>query len=181
MRLQDPVSGRYKGIDYSIKHTTDKLGSSITVPGKAFALNAAGDKVLITNPSGVVVDKVPLKFTIADQDFGMTPTISDGGKTLQLKITEKNTLPPQPISALGWSMGQVESYDTEAELVAAHPELAKQIIHLHATDFAAGALIGGAVGFVLTLPAFGVGALVGAPIGGVIGLFVGHVVRDLMD
>lgn len=189
VRRSVPLTGSHGDIDFSTKHTNDRMGVATTLTGATFSLNDAGDKIRITDRSGTVIDRIPLNFAIDKRRFGMTPTFEDGGATLRIKITEVDSRPPRLLHTWGW-----ELYDTVAEPGyggGIHRGLAINMANVHATDFIAGAIIGGVIGFALVAVA-GPIAIVGAPIaviaavhgacvGGTIGLMMGYVVRDLID
>ena len=69
--------------------------------------------------------------------------------------------------------------------------LAINLANVHATDFVAGVIIGGVIGFALVAiagpiaivgaPIAAVAAVHGACVGGTIGLMIGYIVRDLLD
>lgn len=185
-----PLNGRHGDIGYSSKHTGDRMGVATTLTGATFSLNNAGDRIRITDSGGTVIDRIPLRFSINKRRFGMTPVISDNGTTLRIKITEVDGEPPLLLANWSW-----EVRDFPADRVygdaGVHRGLAISLANAHATDFIAGAIIGGAIGLALVVVAgpiavagagiAAVAAVQGAAVGGTIGLMVGCVVRDLID
>ncbi|MGV9817474.1 hypothetical protein [Nocardia xishanensis] len=146
------VRGVDHGVGYTAGPTSDGSGIVTTVDDGAFSLATDARTVSLTDATGRIVATLPLGFTAHGQTFGLTPQITDAGRTLTL------TPAGAPV-ATTQHLRQLVEYD---ETVARKQHNA-----------AVGALIGAGVGAVIGFFLGGVGALVTVPIGAGIGALIG--------
>ncbi|MCP2288687.1 hypothetical protein [Nocardia amikacinitolerans] len=146
------VRGVDQGIGYTAGPTSDGSGIVTTVEGGAFTLAGDARTVTLADASGRIVATLPMGFTAHGQTFGLTPRITDAGRTLTLT-------PAGAPAATTQHLRQLVDYD---ETVARKQHNA-----------VVGALIGAGIGAVLGFFLGGVGALVTVPIGAGIGALIG--------
>ncbi|WP_228785559.1 hypothetical protein [Nocardia cyriacigeorgica] len=147
------VQGAEQGIGYTAGPTADGKAVAATVDQGGFALAAGGTAVTLTDGTGRVVLTLPMAFVADGHKFGLTPQITDAGRTLTLT----------PVGAPAATTDRIASFvDDDAATLARKQHNA-----------GVGALIGAGIGAVLGFFLGGVGALVTVPIGAGIGALIG--------
>ncbi|WP_406231976.1 hypothetical protein [Nocardia sp. NBC_01009] len=145
------VRGIEQGIEYTAAPAADGPGAITTVAAGSFALTGDAQAVTLSDSAGNVVVTLPLAFQTVGAKFGLTPQISDAGRTLTLT----------PIGA------QVDTQQNAQFIDEADTLARKQY------NAGIGALIGAGIGAVIGFFLGGVGALVTIPIGAGIGALIG--------
>ncbi|MFE7798034.1 hypothetical protein [Nocardia sp. NPDC057440] len=145
------VRGVEHGIEYAAAPAADGRGVITTVAAGSFALTGDAQAVTLSDGAGNVVVTLPLAFQTAGAKFGLTPQISDAGRTLTLT----------PIGA------QVDTQQN-AQFIDETDTLARKQYNA-----GIGALVGAGIGAVIGFFLGGVGALVTIPIGAGIGALIG--------
>lgn len=140
------VQGQDRGVDYAVALADAGRSIVTTVTGGAFALDADGTAVTLTNEAGEVVASIPLTGQQQGRDVAIAADVAADGSALTLTPAAGSVGGIKDISAQEWFFAELQ----RASLGAA-----------------VGAVIGGLLGLlgiVTVIP--------GAIIGGVIGLLV---------
>ncbi|RBO93617.1 hypothetical protein [Nocardia puris] len=146
------VHGVDRGVTYAAAPTANGTGIVTTVTGGAFSVSGDAKAVTLTDAAGQVVATLPLGFHAHGQTFGLSPAITDAGRTLTLTPVNAPAATTQHLAQIA------EPDDTVAR---------KQY------NAGIGALIGAGIGAVIGFFLGGVGALVTVPIGAGIGALIG--------
>ncbi|NNH75088.1 hypothetical protein HLB23_35450 [Nocardia uniformis] len=138
------VRGTANGVGYSATITPDGRGVATTLDAGSFALTPDAAAVTIADRDGAVVAAVPLSFQVADHWIAVAPSIANQGTTLTLEPV--HAMPLRDVSAR-------ENWDAQVQ---------RGVF---------GALIGGTIGGLVTLPfwIFVLPPLLGIAIGAGIG------------
>lgn len=141
------VRGIANGVGYSATLTPDGRGVATTLDAGTFALTPDAAAITIADRNGAAVAAIPLSFQAAGHWIAVRPSIGDHGTTLTLEPV--NTVPLSDISAR-------ENWDAQVQRGTF------------------GALIGGTIGGLVTLPfwIFVIPPLAGIAIGAGIGFLL---------
>ncbi|MCX5045816.1 DUF3482 domain-containing protein [Aldersonia sp. NBC_00410] len=142
------ASPAYVGTDHGIGYRTylSQAGRAITTTVDAGTFRLVGDRVTLTDPSGVLIAEVPLGYEIAGQRMSVEPLISNAGRTLSV------------LPGVGATDAALQNID------------AQQWFYNELNRAAPGAAIGALIGAGIGLFFLGVGVIPGAAIGALIGL-----------
>lgn len=160
----DPVSsirGIESGISYFARITPNGGGVATTLDAGTFAMSAEANAITIADRSGTVVGAVPLAIHAAGRDIALDPAIEDDGATLTLRPTAA----PAQATRVGATLTP-GSIDAPAQAITSQERWNEQV---QRGTF--GALIGGAIGGLITIPfwIFVLPPLLGIAIGAGIG------------
>lgn len=146
------VRGVDQGVEYVTAPAVDASALITSVSTGSFRLTHDARSVILTNAAGQTVLSLPLLFQANGQTLGLTPEISNTGRTLTLT----------PVNA------PANLIQDNAQLVSEADTLARK-----QHNAGVGALIGAGIGAVIGFFLGGVGALVTVPIGAGIGALIG--------
>lgn len=129
-----------RGVDHGVEFTSELAADSDTVTttlaAGSFTLAATGDSVTVSDAQGQPIAAVPLTYRAYGLNIALQPAIGQGGRELTLRPSE---VAPQHIREIA-----LHDISTAEERWNAESQRASY-----------GALIGGAIGLVISLPIFG--------------------------
>lgn len=147
------VKGTDHNVAYQVALSDDKRSAVSTLQTGRFIASWDGDAVVVTDDNGILVGTVPLKYDIGGKTLEVTPKIEDDNRKLTLTPVAESATPLRDIDA------QQQFFD---------------VVQANMPAVATGAVIGGAIGFILGFPA-GLFVLdfITAPLMGIAGALIG--------
>ncbi|RDI60480.1 hypothetical protein [Nocardia pseudobrasiliensis] len=139
------VNGSDQGVAYTTTLARDRSAVTTTLASGRFVVSPDGTAATVLSPTGESVGAVPLMYNVAGHQVRMVSQVDQAGTTLTVRPTN-----PADISAPTPGTVALQNIADAGTIIA-------------------GVAIGCAVGVIIGIGFFGVGAVVGCLVGGLIG------------